>query len=180
MLRRKLQRTGIWDWFKGKVKSLGAADAQLVQIRRVSLKLTKLCHHGLSLVCSSKQFKALELEKLRWRSKEQRSPPFISLVLVLVLLRNSKPIQIILVPNATYLVYLVNYFKDYVDIAASSRPIFETKNWFYGALKACSSALKITSLPRLLTEPGKTTGQPCGLALLQDCLRLLIHSVLFI
>lgn len=124
MLRRKLDRTGIWVWFKREVKSLGGADAQLVQIRRVSLKLTKWCHRGLSFVCSSKRFKALESEKLRWGSKEQRSPPFVSLVLVLASLRNSKPIQIILFPNATYLVYLVNYFKDYVDIAASSRPIF--------------------------------------------------------
>ena len=41
MLRRKLDRTGIWVCFKGKVESLGRADAQLVQISRVLLKLTK-------------------------------------------------------------------------------------------------------------------------------------------
>lgn len=127
MLRRKLERTGIWVWFKGKVESLGGADAQLVQIREFSLKCTqphKMKSPGFSPVCSSKCFKALESEKLRWKSIEQRFPPFISAELVLVSLRNSKHTPVIPVPNWTYFAYLVSYFKDDVDIAASSRPIF--------------------------------------------------------
>lgn len=58
-----------------------------------------------------------------------------------VLLRNSKPIQIIPAPNVTYLVYLASYCQDYAAITAPSRPIFWTQTQFHKALRACSSSL---------------------------------------
>ncbi|XP_040474678.1 uncharacterized protein LOC121099588 isoform X1 [Falco naumanni] len=122
MPRRKLNRTGIWVSFKGKVKSLGGAYAQLLQISRSSQN-DVTADRALSARLNDSRLSSRKSSGGDLRSRGLLLP-LRFLALVVVSLRNSKPIQIILAANTTYVVYMVNHFKDYVGIAASSRTIF--------------------------------------------------------